>query len=152
MVVLMTAEVFMRYAFSISIKISEEYSGYLFAAATMLAFYPAMTRGRFLRITAGVSLLPPRGRAVWELVVGLVSALFCLLLAQQTWHLFTTSRDFGSRSEQYSATPLMYPQIILPLALLLLSVGMLVRAIQLSANLWRGDTALALEEDKNVLE
>ncbi|MDQ6436967.1 TRAP transporter small permease [Mesorhizobium sp. LHD-90] len=152
MVVLMTLEVFLRYTFSISIKISEEYSGYLFAAATMLAFYPAMTRGRFLRITAGVSLLPLRVRAAWELAVGVISSLFCLLLAQQTWILFQTSREFGSVSEQYSATPLMYPQLILPAALFLLSFGMLVRAGQLAASLWRGNTALAKEEDKNVLE
>jgi len=151
MVVLMNLEVFLRYALSTSIKISEEYSGYFFAAATMFGFYPALLHGRFLRISAVVSRLPLRPRAIWELAVGLVSAIFCLVIVSQTWVLFTTSREFNSVSEQYSATPLMYPQIILPAAWLLLAIGMLYRAAIVSAALWRGDATLVKEEE-HVME
>jgi TRAP-type C4-dicarboxylate transport system permease small subunit len=151
MVLLMNAEVFLRYALTTSTKISEEYSGYMFAATTMLAFFPALRRGRFLRITAVLSLLPLRARALWELVIGALSAAFCFVLAWQTWELFVTSREFGSVSEQYSATPLMYPQIILPVALLALAIGMIFRGVELAGALWRGNTKLVKEED-NVME
>ena len=151
MVVLMNLEVFLRYTFSISIKISEEYSGYLFAAATMLGFYPALMRGRFLRISALVSRLPLRPRAVWEIGIGLLSAIFCGIVTLQTWTLFSTSWEFGSVSEQYSATPLMYPQILLPAAWALLTFGMLYRAVIVGKALWRGDASLVKEEE-NVME
>jgi TRAP-type C4-dicarboxylate transport system permease small subunit len=151
MLILMNAEVFMRYVFSTSLKISEEYAGYLFAAATMFGFYPALMRGRFLRISALVSRLPLRPRAFWETIVGAVSAAFCLVVAAQTWTLFITSQEFGSVSEQYSATPLMYPQVILPAAWLLLAMGMLYRAFTVAKSLWVGDATLVREEE-HVME
>lgn len=151
MVVLMNTEVFLRYTFSISIKISEEYSGYFFAAATMLGFYPALMRGRFLRISALVSRIPLKPRAIWELGIGIVSAVFCGIVTLQTWALFTTSWEFGSVSEQYSATPLMYPQILLPTAWALLTFGMLYRAVIVGKSLWHGDASLVKEEE-NVME
>ncbi|WP_205295911.1 MULTISPECIES: TRAP transporter small permease [Paracoccus] len=150
MVVLMNVEVFMRYAFSTSTKISEEFSGYMFAIATVLAFVPALMRGRFLRIGAGLALMPLRIRAVFELLVGLISAAFCLVLTVQVWSLFRTSVEFGSVSEGYSATPLMYPQAILAPALALLSVAMLARGITLSRELWQGNTSMLMEEENVV--
>lgn len=149
-VVLMNVEVLMRYAFSTSTKISEEFSGYMFAIATALAFLPALMRGRFLRISAALSLLPLRVRAVFELLVGFVSAGFCLVLTVQVWSLFRTSVEFGSISEGYSATPLMYPQAILAPALGLLSAAMLARGIKLSRELWQGHTGMLMEEENVV--
>lgn len=151
MVLLINVEVLLRYVFVGSTKVSEEYSGYMFAAATMIALYPALMRGRFLRITAVLSLLPLRARAVWELVIAAIAAVFCLILAVQTWKLFMASREFGTISEQFSATPLMYPQSILPFAFLILALGMLFRGIELGRNLWRGNTEL-LKEEEHVLE
>lgn len=149
-VVLMNAEVVMRYAFSASTKISEEYAGYMFATATVLAFLPALMRGRFLRISAVLSMMPLRWRAVFELLVGVVSAGFCAVLSMQLWSLFRTSVEFGSISEAYSATPLKYPQAILAPALALLAIAMLARGIKLSRDLWRGDTGMLLEEENVV--
>ncbi|TPQ49305.1 hypothetical protein C2U72_19200 [Prosthecomicrobium hirschii] len=151
MTLLMNTEVLLRYGFSTSTKISEEYSGYMFAAATMIGFYPALMRGRFLRITALVALLPLRARAVWEVVVAFASAAFCAILVWETWGQFRTSLDFGSTSDGWSATPLMYPQAILPACLALLTAAMLVRGLQLGRDLWRGDTS-RLKDESDVLE
>jgi TRAP-type C4-dicarboxylate transport system permease small subunit len=145
-VLLMTIEIVLRYSFSLSTRISEEYSGYLFCAATLAAFFPALTTGRFLRIPALISRLPDRLRAVAEVLIALVSAGFCLILTWQTWDLFRMSVAFGSRSEQYSETPLMYPQVLLPLGLGLLAVGMLLRGAQLAHELWNGNRRLAKDE------
>lgn len=148
---LMVAEITLRYFFSLSTRISEEYSGYLFCAATLAGFFPALTTGRFLRIPALIARLPTRLRALAEVAIALVSAAFCLLLAWQCWDLFRMSLRFGSRSEQYSETPLMYPQALLPLGLGLLAAGMLLRGAHLARGLWAGDTALA-EDEVNVVD
>lgn len=150
MVVLMNVEVFLRYAFSSSTKISEEYSGYMFAVATVLAFIPALMRGRFLRISAVLTVLPLRVRALFELAIGVISAAFCLVLTVQVWDLFRTSAEFGSVSEQFSATPLMYPQAIIAPALLLLSIAMFVRGLTVAGELWRGNTRLVKDEENVV--
>lgn len=150
-ILLMNVEIFARFFLNTSTKISDEFSSYLFCAATMLGFYPALMRGRFLRIPVALSLLPLRFRAVWEAVIALFSALFCLLLAWETWELFQMSRHLGSVSEQYSATPLMYPQLVLPIGLVLLALAMGIRGFQLTRQLWRGETGL-LKEENDVLE
>jgi TRAP-type C4-dicarboxylate transport system permease small subunit len=151
MAVLMNVETLLRYVFGASTRISEEYSGYLFCAATMIGFYPALMQGRFLRITALLSLLPSRVRAIWEVVIALVSAAFCLIVAFECWNLFQTSRAFGSISQEYSATPLMYPQAILPLGFALLAAGMIVRGGWIALELWNGDGEM-LERENDVLE
>lgn len=150
-ILLMNVEIFARYFFRSSTRISEEFSGYMFCAATILGFYPALMRGRFLRITALLSGIPPKARAVAEVLVGLVSAAFSMVLMYQTWGLFDLSRDFDTRSEYYSETLLMYPQAILPAGFVLLSVGFLVRGLVLARALWWGNTALA-EEEANVID
>lgn len=151
MIVLMNVEVFGRYLFGISTRIAEEYSGYLFCAATMLGFYPAVMRGRFLRIASLLSFLGTRARAAWEVAIAVLSAVFCLLLAWQTWGLFTMSRRFGSISLEYSGTPLMYPQLIMPLGLSLLAVGILLRVAVVARQILRGNPQ-ALEDENNVLD
>ena len=151
MIVLMNVEVFSRYLLGISIRVAEEYSGYLFCAATMLGFYPAVMRGRFLRIASMLSFLGNRTRAVWEVAIAILSSVFCLLLAWQTWGLFTMSHRFGSTSLEYSGTPLMYPQFVLPLGLSLLAVGILLRAAVVARAIFRGSPQ-ALEDENNVLD
>lgn len=151
MAVLMNVETFLRYVFGTSTRISEEYSGYLFCAATMIGFFPALMQARFLRITALLSLVPVKVRALWELVIALISAGFCLVLARECWNLFQTSRDFGSISQEYSATPLMYPQAVLPFGFALLAAGMIIRGVWIARELWKGRDDI-LERENDVLE
>lgn len=151
MAVLMNVETLMRYAFGTSTRISEEYSSYLFCAATMIGFYPALMQARLLRITTLLMFVPHRPRAIWEVVIAFISAAFCLVIAIECWDLFETSRQFGSVSEQYSATPLMYPQFILPVGFILLAAGMIVRGVWIARELWRGRSEI-LESESDVLE
>lgn len=151
MIILMNAEVIGRYLFGVSTRISEEYSSYMFCAATMLAFYPALMQGRFLRVSGVLSLLPLKIRAAWELFIAAISAAFCFIVLEQTWGLFSMSRDFGSRSEQYSATPLMYPQLVLLVGMAILCLGMLYRGYVLFQHLWRGETDI-VESETNVAD
>lgn len=150
-VLLMIVEVVLRYFFSVSTRVSEEYSGYLFCAATLIGFFPALTSGRFLRVPALLGVLPLKARAVAELLIAVISAGFCLLLVKETWGLFRMSADFGSTSEQWSATPLMYPQALLPAGLLLLAAGMLMRGVTLARGLMAGDAAVT-EDEVNVID
>lgn len=151
MVALMNVELISRYIFGYSTRVSEEYSSYMFCAATVAGFYPALMRGRFLRITALLSLVSLKVRAVWEVILGLISTGFSAVVAFQTWDLFAASREFGSISDQYSQTPLMYPQLVLFLGWALLSLGMLLRGLRLGFDLWRNNTLLIAEE-ADVLE
>jgi len=151
MAVLMNAETLLRYVFNSSTRISEEYSGYLFCAATMIGFYPALMQARFLRITPLLAMIPNKPRAVWEVVIALLSAAFCMVVAYVCWELFNTSREFGSVSQEFSATPLMYPQFILPVGFALLGIGMVLRGIWIARELWAGHSEI-LESENDVLE
>lgn len=150
-ILLMMVEIALRYLFSVSTRISEEYSGYLFCAATLIGFFPALTTGRFLRIPALLGMLPLKARAVAELIIAVISAGFCLLLVKETWGMFRMSADFGSVSEQWSATPLMYPQLLMPIGLGLLAIGMLMRGVSLARGLMAGDAAVT-EDEVNVID
>jgi len=68
----------------------------------------------------------------------------------QVWALFQSSLQFGSVSDQFSATPLAYPQAILAPALLALSLAMIVRASAVAKDLWHGRADLIAEEENVV--
>ena len=120
MVVLISVEILGRYFFRFSTLIADEYSGYLFVWATFLGFAHALRTGQFLRVEMLVVRLAPRLRNALEILAAAAGLVVAAIAAWGTWKLVYTSWRFGSLSIQPSATPLLIPQLIMPLGLLLL--------------------------------
>ena len=111
---LINVEVVLRYGFGRSTLIADEYGGYLFVWITMLGALHLLRSDRYLMMTWMVDKLGPRtrnaigiGAALIGLAVSLVSLYAAVVLVQTAWR-------FGSVSIQPSATPLAWPQIVLP--------------------------------------
>lgn len=122
MVVLVNVEIVARGVFGVSTLIADEYSGYLFVWITLVGFGHALQKGAFLRVEGLIERLPGRIRA-WadalSALVGLVVALACMY---STGTLVLASIRFGTLSIQPSATPLWWPQVVMPLGFAALAV------------------------------
>jgi len=152
MAVLMNTEVFLRYVLGFSTQISDEYAGYLFIAATMLCFYPALRRNRFLQIQALVELLPFKVRAVLEILSTVCGAFICVVLGWQASKLSLSSLRLDSVSLQISQTPLWIPQIVVPIGFALLFVGFVEKGIKHSYRLWNGLQPVEPDEVDHVVD
>jgi len=127
MVLLMNTEILTRYVLGFSTQISDEYSGYLFTAITMLCLAPALREGRFLRIDGLVARLPARARALPEAADALAGAAVCAVLAYATWLMVQASSEIGAVSLTVAETPQAWPQALMPAGFALLGLAYLAR-------------------------
>jgi TRAP-type C4-dicarboxylate transport system permease small subunit len=123
LLVLMNVEVVARYVFNTSTLIADEYGGYLMAWITMLGAVHILRADRHLTMTAFVDRLSPRARNRAGIVSALIGLGICVVLLYATSVLVGNSARFGSRSIQPSATPLVWPQLIMPLGYALLCLA-----------------------------
>ena len=127
--VLMNTEVGGRYLLGRSTQIADEYAGYLFTAATVLCFVPAVRRGRFLRVDGLLQRTSGALRGSLEILEAVVGAIVSLVLAWATLRLALTSLDYGSVSLQPSQTPLAIPQAVVPFGFALLALAFVERGL-----------------------
>lgn len=100
-----------------------EVSGYLMLAASVLAAGEAAARGEHFKMRLVVEMLPPRVAGAVDLVTAVVSLLF---LAAVTWGcvaMMVQTHALGMRSSTLLRIPLIYPQAVLFIGLLLLLVA-----------------------------
>lgn len=130
---LINIEVIARTFFSRSTQMSDEYAGYGLCATTMLCLVAAMRQGRFLRIDGVIERLPPRGQAIAEIFGCIVGFVVSAILCWSTAKLTLTSYQFGTRSIEFSQTPLAIPQALMPIGFALLCLGFVEVAIRRAA-------------------
>lgn len=135
MAVLMNVEVFSRTLLSRSTHVSDEFAGYGLCAVTMLCLVAAMRRGRFLRVDGIIERLPPRGQAAAEIFGAIIGLAVSLVLCWSTGKLAWTSYVFGTRSIEMSQTPLVAPQILMPLGFGLLALAFIEMVLRRYAGL-----------------
>ena len=131
--------IFMRYVLRASTIWQTEFVVYSLMAATFLGSpYVLLYRGH-----VGVDLLPnmagPRGRFVLGLVGGIISILFCAVLAYSSWEHFHEAWAGGWRTDTVWALPLWIPLLPLP-------VGMALLCLQYVAELMKDADALSQAE------
>ncbi|MCO5089811.1 TRAP transporter small permease [Bosea sp. (in: a-proteobacteria)] len=130
LVVLINVEVFGRYFFGYSTLIADEYGGYLYAWIALLGGVHLLRSDRYLTMTAVISRLPPRAAnrvGVFGALIGLAVCVICLI---STVNMVWLSYSFGARSAQPSATPLIYPQLAMPLGYGLLALAYLEELVR----------------------
>lgn len=111
---LVNVEVAGRYLFGTSTLVADEYAAYLFVWVTLLGAAYTLREERHLRVGAAVDRLPAPvrraaalGAAVLGLAVSAVALYATLIVVGTSWRMRTVSI-------QPSATPLVWPQLVLP--------------------------------------
>ncbi len=129
LVVLVATEVVMRSAFNVSLMVADEYSGYIVVALVFLGIPYALFHDALLR----VDFLFERLRGKRRVALSLLFDLFCLavtgVLGFYLTRMVTNTFDRGTFSSTPAMTPLWYPQIVMPLGLLLTTIILLARIV-----------------------
>jgi C4-dicarboxylate transporter, DctQ subunit len=120
------ANIIGRYFLSVSLSWAEEAMLFLMIGCVFLGAGPVGWMGRHIRMDVVVSLLPPRGRAAFELFSDLVAIATCVALAVFAWPVMTMLAELDQRSASANI-PLVIPQAALPLGLLLMALLIAVR-------------------------
>jgi len=132
MTLLILAQVVGRW-FGVLVPSTEDFSGYLLAAASFLALPHALREGALIRVTLVISRLGPLTRRVTE---ALVLALALPLMAFISWALSSMvheSWQFGELTQGYVPVPLWLPQLPVALGALLMTLALADEAVML----WR---------------
>ena len=115
------ANIIGRYFLSVSIPWAEEMMLFLMIGAVFLGIGPVGWLGRHIRMDVVVSLLPPRAREVFEIFSDLVTIATCVMLAIFAWPVMTMLAELDQRSDMANI-PLVIPQAVVPLGLLLMAL------------------------------
>ncbi|WP_370205788.1 TRAP transporter small permease subunit [Pararhodobacter marinus] len=105
-----TADVLMRWLFSISTPAVYEVSGYIFAVATTWGFAFVLFERAHVRIDVVYQALGPRLRALADLLALLALTLFVAVLTWRAWLTLDETLLFDSRARTALQTPLWIPQ------------------------------------------
>jgi TRAP-type C4-dicarboxylate transport system permease small subunit len=122
------ANIIGRYFFAVSIQWAEEVMLFLMIACVFLNCGLVGWAGRQIRMDAFVSLLPPRPRAVVELVCELVLIATSLLLVVMAWPVVSMLAELDQRS-QAANIPLVLPQAMMPIGFLLMGFLIAIRLL-----------------------
>jgi len=122
------ANIIGRYFLAVSIPWAEETMLFLMIGAVFLAAGPVGWLGRHIRMDVVVSLLPPRAREAFEIFSDLVTIATCVMLAVFAWPVMTMLAELDQRSDMANI-PLVIPQAVLPVGLLLMASLIAVRLI-----------------------
>jgi TRAP-type C4-dicarboxylate transport system permease small subunit len=122
------ANIIGRYFLSVSIPWAEEMMLFLMIGAVFFGIGPVGWLGRHIRMDVVVSLLPPRARELFEIFSDLVTIVTCLMLAVFAWPVMTMLAELDQRSAMANI-PLVVPQAVVPLGLLLMALLIAVRLV-----------------------
>jgi C4-dicarboxylate transporter DctQ subunit len=115
------ANIIGRYFFSVSLSWAEEAMLFLMIGCVFLGAGPVAWMGRHIRMDVVVSLLPPRGRVVFETFSDLATIATCVALAIFAWPVLTMLEDLDQRSASANI-PLVIPQAVVPLGLIIMAL------------------------------
>ena len=134
-------EVVIRKAFSISIGGADELSGFALAIGSAWSFAFALLDRAHVRIDSLYVTLPARVCAVLD-IVGLTALI--LFMGLVTWFgygVFAQSLEFGARTMSPLATPLVIPQSLWVVGLVLFMVVAVLLLVRALTALVRGEPA-----------
>lgn len=122
------ANIIGRYFFSVSLSWAEEAMLFLMVGCVFLGAAPVGWTGRHIRMDVIISMLPEPAHKAFELISDLVTIATCVALAIFAWPVVTMLAELDERSAAASI-PLVIPQAMLPLGLLLMALLIAVRLI-----------------------
>lgn len=140
--VAIAAETILRKFFSYSLGGIDELSGYAVAIVAPLAFLVAALEQAHIRINILHAKFPQDARAVLNVIAAVSLALLAVFLLYFTIKTVQETLEYSSIAQTPWATPLIYPQAIWLVSMLVFASGTTVLAIRAIVLLVRGETRL----------
>lgn len=126
MMLLVVADVFMRYVMHRPLMIADEFSAYLLVALSFLGFAYTWREKGHVRVEVVVNYLPPRVYA-WVRLVGLIlTFLFMLEMNRSAYKMVAYALEMKMRSSTWLMFPLFWPQLTILVGFVMLSLLVLV--------------------------
>lgn len=116
-VVVVCQMIFIRYVLNASTIWQTEFVIYAIVASTFIGSPYVLLHKGHVRVDLLPNALGGRWRLVLDTVAGLLSIVFCLLLAWAGWHFFYEALSRGWKTETVWAIPLWIPLLPLPLGI-----------------------------------
>jgi TRAP-type C4-dicarboxylate transport system permease small subunit len=126
------ANIIGRYFLSVSLSWAEEAMLFLMIGCVFLGAAPVGWMGCHIRMDVIVSLLPPRARKIFGILADLVTIATCVMLSIFAWPVVTMLAELDQRSASANI-PLVIPQAVVPLGLLLVALLIAMRLIAFGA-------------------
>ena len=147
---LVLAEIFVRTAFSKTLYVTEEYSGYMMAAMTFLALAYTLKEKSHIRMTFLHTIAKGRAKIMVDVFAMCVGAAFCAVLTYTTMDFFWDAVVTKSRSMSISQTYMAIPQFFMPFGTLVMTLQFVAEIIRSVLLLQSGNVDEA-EAESNLL-
>jgi len=142
MATLILAQVVTRW-FGVIIPSTEDFSGFLLAAASFLALAYTLRSGGHIRVNMLITHFHGRVRVVIEAVILILALILVGYIAWSTSFLAYESYLFEEVSQGYIAVPLWIPQVPMGVGLVILTIALLDELVLLL----RGERPHYLQND-----
>jgi TRAP-type C4-dicarboxylate transport system permease small subunit len=144
--VLVTVETTSRKLFNVSLQGADELGGYALAIGSTIAFSLALMGRNHIRVDVFHELLPRKAQAVlnWVAIVSL--AVFAIFIDWVALKVVADTLEYRSTAQTPWATPLIYPQAVWYVGLVIFSLVATGYALRATMLLFTGRTAEVLHE------
>lgn len=130
--VLISAEILSRNLLGRSLAFSWDYAAYAMGAAFMLGAADALRKGAHVRVTALLETVPRPVARVLEFGACIAGLLACAALAYALGEMAWLSFQRGSTSATVMRTPLVFPQTLVALGAIILTLQCLAQLLRLA--------------------
>ena len=120
-----TLETIMRKVFGASLQGADELGGYVLAVSGARAFTIALSERAHIRIDLLYSRFSPKVQAFLSWLASLSLALFGLFVARYIWTVIRDTLSYNSTAPTAWSTPLIYPQTVWYIAMLIFTAASL---------------------------
>ena len=142
---LVFVEVIVRKVFLLSLEGADELSGYAFAIASTWALSFALLARAHIRIDVAYVQLPPRVRAILDVVALMSLGLFAAVMTRYAWDTFAFTIQFSTHANTPLETPLWIPQSLWLAGLVFFLVTLALQIVRSLAALITGRWDLVQE-------
>jgi TRAP-type C4-dicarboxylate transport system permease small subunit len=138
MMVLVVADVFMRYVMRRPLMVADEFSAYMLVALCYLGLAYTWREGGHVRIEILVRRLSPRLHDRVRLAGLALVFVFMLELDRAAWKMIVYAHQMKLRSSTFFMVPLFWPQLTVFIGFVMLTLLVLADAVQLGAKIRAG--------------
>jgi len=138
MMLLVLAEVFMRYVMNNPLMLADEFAAYMLVAVSFIAGAYTWKEKGHVRITVLVSRMPPKVSCWLRLITLFLALGVAIALVQSGYSLLQTSFRLHMESGSWLHFPLQGPHMTLIIGFILLSLLIMVEIARAITNLRRG--------------
>lgn len=132
--------VVLRYGFGASTVWQTEMTIYLLMFASFVGGAYGLRHGDHVRIDLVVNMMPPRGRLVMRLMAAVLATLFTIIVTVIATTMWLHTLEVGAHSGTAWNPPLVYPHLILPVGMALISLQYLMITGRLAHGVFTGAT------------